>query len=147
CNQRYQRFRLCQSHPLAWAVHSLRAGRRDGRGLVDYPIGGVAALFLYAQTHRHAVVPQPCHGYDRPQPSTYSGEFGFLIVEPAAGDPGRYDREVILAAHHWEGSWVSMQDIRKGPPPDNGLEVLYTSASFNDKMLGHGEPIRVREGQ
>jgi hypothetical protein len=41
--------------------------------------------------------------------STYSGEFGFLIVEPAAGDPGRYDREVILAAHHWEGSWVSMR--------------------------------------
>ncbi len=40
-----------------------------------------------------------------------------------------------------------MQDIRKGPPPDNGLEVLYASASFNDKMLGHGEPIRVREGQ
>jgi hypothetical protein len=30
--------------------------------------------------------------------------------------------EVLLAAHHWEGSWVSMQDLRKGPPPDNGLE-------------------------
>jgi FtsP/CotA-like multicopper oxidase with cupredoxin domain len=40
-----------------------------------------------------------------------------------------------------------MQDIRKGPPPDNGLEVLYASASFNDKMLGHGEPIRVRQGE
>src|SRR6266540_571635 len=53
----------------------------------------------------------------------------------------------LLAAHHWEGTWVSMQDIRSGPPPDNGLEVMYASASFNDKMLGHGEPIRVREGQ
>src|ERR1700716_1589865 len=40
-----------------------------------------------------------------------------------------------------------MQDIRKGPPPDNGLEVLYAPASFNDKMLGHGEPVRVREGE
>ena len=40
-----------------------------------------------------------------------------------------------------------MQDIRRGPPPDNGLEVMYASASFNDKMLGHGEPVRVREGQ
>src|SRR5271166_1053045 len=78
--------------------------------------------------------------------SLYSGMYGFLIVEPA-GDPGRYDREVLLAAHHWEGSWVSMQDIRKGPPPDNGLEVLYASASFNDKMLGHGEPVRVRQGE
>ncbi len=78
--------------------------------------------------------------------SVYSGMYGFLIIEPT-NDPGRYDQEVLLAAHHWEGSWVSMQDIRKGPPPDNGLEVLYKSASFNDKMLGHGEPVRVREGQ
>ena len=78
--------------------------------------------------------------------SLYSGMYGFLIIEPA-DDPGRYDQEVLLAAHHWEGSWVSMQDLRKGPPPDNGLEVLYKSASFNDKMLGHGAPIRVREGQ
>jgi FtsP/CotA-like multicopper oxidase with cupredoxin domain len=78
--------------------------------------------------------------------STYSGMFGFLIVEPAS-DPARYDQEVLLAAHHCEGSWVSMQDLRKGPPPDNGLEVMYASASFNDHMLGHGEPIRVRQGE
>jgi FtsP/CotA-like multicopper oxidase with cupredoxin domain len=78
--------------------------------------------------------------------SLYSGMYGFLIVEPV-NDPGRYDQEVLLAAHHWEGKWVSMQDIRRGPPPDNGLEVLYASASFNDKMLGHGQPVRVREGQ
>jgi FtsP/CotA-like multicopper oxidase with cupredoxin domain len=78
--------------------------------------------------------------------SLYSGMYGFLIVEPI-DDPGRYDQEVLLAAHHWEGSWVSMQDIRKGPPPDNGLEVMYASASFNDKMLGYGEPVRVREGE
>ena len=79
--------------------------------------------------------------------STYSGEFGFLIIDPAAGDPGRYDREVMLAAHHWEGSWVSMQDMHKGPPPDNGLEAMYRSATLGDRMLGHGEPIRVREGE
>lgn len=79
--------------------------------------------------------------------STYSGEFGFLIVEPAAGDPGRYDREVLLAAHLWEGEWVSMQDIRKGPPPDNGLEVMYHAATLGDRLLGHGEPIRVKYGE
>lgn len=78
--------------------------------------------------------------------STYSGEFGFLIVEPAAGDPGSYDQEIMLAAHHWEGSWVSMQDMKKGPPPDNGLEAMYGSATLGDRMLGHGEPIRVRQG-
>ena len=79
--------------------------------------------------------------------STYSGEFGFLIVEPAAGDPGRYDREVLLAARRWEGSWVSLQDMRKGPPPDNGLEVMYASATLGRRMLGHDEPIRVRQGE
>lgn len=79
--------------------------------------------------------------------STYSGEFGFLIIEPAAGDPGRYDREVMLASHTWEGEWVSMQDIKKGPPPDNGLEAMYHAATLGDRMLGHGEPIRVRKGE
>lgn len=79
--------------------------------------------------------------------STYSGEFGFLVVEPAAGDTGRYDREVLLAAHHWEGHWVSMQDMRKGPPPDNGLEVMYRAATLGERMLGHGDPLRVRQGE
>jgi FtsP/CotA-like multicopper oxidase with cupredoxin domain len=79
--------------------------------------------------------------------STYSGEFGFLIVEPAAGDAGRYDREVMLASHAWQGEWVSMQDMRKGPPPDNGLEVMYHAATLGDRMLGHGEPVRVRQGE
>ncbi len=79
--------------------------------------------------------------------STYSGEFGFLIIEPAAGERGRYDREVLLAARRWEGEWVSMQDLRKGPPPDNGLEVMYHSATLGPRMLGHDEPIRVRQGE
>jgi FtsP/CotA-like multicopper oxidase with cupredoxin domain len=79
--------------------------------------------------------------------STYSGEFGFLIVEPTAGEPGNYDREVLLAARRWEGMWVSMQDLRKGPPPDNGLEVMYHTATLGQRMLGHDEPIRVRQGE
>ena len=70
-----------------------------------------------------------------------------MIVEPAAGEPGNYDREVLLATHLWQGEWVSMQDIRKGPPPDNGLEVIYHAATFGDRMLGHSDPIRVKEGQ
>jgi FtsP/CotA-like multicopper oxidase with cupredoxin domain len=78
--------------------------------------------------------------------SLYSGQFGFLSIEPQH-DPGRYDQEVFIAMHQWEPYFVSLQDIRKGPPPDNGLEVAYKSASFNDKALGHGEPVRVRQGQ
>ena len=76
----------------------------------------------------------------------FSGQFGFFYIEPAH-DPGAYDREVFFALHHWEPQWVSLQDIRKGPPPDNGLEVVYGAASINDKALGAGEPIRVKEGE
>jgi FtsP/CotA-like multicopper oxidase with cupredoxin domain len=79
--------------------------------------------------------------------STYTGEFGFLIVEPAEGGPGRYDREIMLAAHHWDGAWVSMQDLHKGPPPDNGLEAMYHAATLGERMLAHDEPIRVRQGE
>ena len=78
--------------------------------------------------------------------SLYGGQYGFLYVEPAH-DPGRYDQEVFIAIHQWEPSFVSMQDLYRGPPPDNGLEVAYKSASFNSKALGHGEPVRVRRGQ
>jgi FtsP/CotA-like multicopper oxidase with cupredoxin domain len=78
--------------------------------------------------------------------SLYSGQYGFIYVEPR-NDAGRYDQEVFIAMHHWEPYFVSLQDVRKGPPPDNGLEVAYKSASFNGKALGHGEPVRVREGQ
>ncbi len=77
--------------------------------------------------------------------SLYSGQFGFFYIE-AKNNPGNYDQEVFLAAHQWEPEFVSMQDIRKGPPPDNGMEVIYRAASLNDKALGHGEPIRVKTG-
>jgi FtsP/CotA-like multicopper oxidase with cupredoxin domain len=107
------------------------------------------------QSVRYTFVPKPVgtrwyHSHDVAGTdlarSLYSGMYGFLIVEPA-NDPGRYDQEVLLAAHHWDGRWVSLQDIRRGPPPDNGLEVVYAAASFNDKMLGHGAPVRVRQGE
>jgi FtsP/CotA-like multicopper oxidase with cupredoxin domain len=106
-------------------------------------------------TRRYTFTPKPTgtrwyHSHDVAKTdltrSIYSGMYGFLIVEPA-NERALYDQEVLLAAHHWEGSWVSLQDIRQGPPPDNGLEVKYASASINDKMLGHGEPVRVRQGQ
>jgi FtsP/CotA-like multicopper oxidase with cupredoxin domain len=40
-----------------------------------------------------------------------------------------------------------MQDMKKGPPPDNGLEVMYHRATLGERMLGYGEPVRVREGE
>ena len=39
--------------------------------------------------------------------STYSGQFGFLLVE-GKPDPGHYDQEIFLAIHHWGPSFVPM---------------------------------------
>jgi FtsP/CotA-like multicopper oxidase with cupredoxin domain len=70
----------------------------------------------------------------------FSGQFGFAIVEPAR-HPGDYDQEICIAVHHWEPSLANMG------PPDNGWEIMYRSATFNGKMLGAGEPVRVKNGQ
>jgi FtsP/CotA-like multicopper oxidase with cupredoxin domain len=78
--------------------------------------------------------------------SLYTGQFGFFYVEPK-NDPGRFDQEAFIALRQWDPSWVILQDLRRGPPADNGLEVNYMSASFNGRALGFGDPIRVRQGQ
>jgi FtsP/CotA-like multicopper oxidase with cupredoxin domain len=72
--------------------------------------------------------------------ATYTGQFGFLYVEPKR-EAGDYDQEIFLAIHHWEPSWMHMG------PPMNALEVRYRYAAFNDKMMSAAEPIRVRRGE
>jgi FtsP/CotA-like multicopper oxidase with cupredoxin domain len=68
---------------------------------------------------------------------TYTGQFGLFIVEPRS-DPGRYDLEVPLVLHGWDPSWEE----------DHGsMDVAYRLLSMNGKLLGAGEPVRVREGQ
>ena len=123
--------------------------------LADGAMEEGSPMIAQGGTQRYSFVPKPTgtrwyHSHDIAGKdltrSLYGGLYGFLVIDPPS-DPGRYDREVMLAVHHWEPRWVSMQDIRKGPPPDNGLEVQYASASINDRMLGHGEPIRVRSGE
>ena len=70
--------------------------------------------------------------------ATYSGEFGFLMVEPKE-NPARYDQEIFLALHDWEGHAEGSAEGYQ--------EVVYSHATINDRMLGFGDPLRVREGQ
>ena len=72
--------------------------------------------------------------------ATYTGQFGFLYVEPAQ-DAGGYDQEIFLAVHHWGPSFFRMG------APMNALDVQYKYASFNGKLMSAAEPIRVRRGQ
>jgi FtsP/CotA-like multicopper oxidase with cupredoxin domain len=74
------------------------------------------------------------------QRAANSGQFGFLLIEPRS-HAGAFDQEVFLAVHHWEPSLLLAHE-RPG-----GREVAYRYASFNDKLLGAGEPVRVRTGE
>ena len=50
----------------------------------------------------------------------FSGQFGFLYVEPKS-EPGQYDQEIFLAARHWEPSLAHLG------PANNGWEIAYNS--------------------
>lgn len=67
---------------------------------------------------------------------TYSGQFGMVIVDPAT-DPAKYDLEVPILLHEWDPYFSS----------DMAMDVDYRLFSINGKMLGAGEPIRVKANQ
>jgi FtsP/CotA-like multicopper oxidase with cupredoxin domain len=89
----------------------------------------------------------------------YTGQFGFLMIE-SGNDPGKYDKEIFLALREWEPFFspeavAGMDDSTPGPQPErpkkdeaspSGIEVAYQMFSINDKSLGAGDPIRVRQG-
>ena len=68
----------------------------------------------------------------------YTGQFGVLYVDPAV-NPGRYDREEFIVLHDWEPYYSASGD--------GSLMVNYACGSVNGRMLGHVDPIQVREGQ
>ncbi len=104
--------------------------------------------------HTHAMAMDDLHK------GTFTGQFGFVYIDDGH-DPGQYDQELFLALRDWEPFFTGTMDddddqSHDGPAPEkpavlntdpNGLEVGSTIYSINDKSLGSGDPIRVREGQ
>jgi FtsP/CotA-like multicopper oxidase with cupredoxin domain len=100
----------------------------------------------------------------------YSGQVGTVYVD-AASDAGRYNREVFLMLKEFEpelsqggdmpqdfmapatqardlkeqGEGAMKASTAKGMHP--GFEVGYRSFTINGRMLGHGEPVRVKYGE
>ncbi len=100
----------------------------------------------------------------------YSGQVGPVYIEPRR-EAGRYDREVFLTLKEFEptlsrggdmaidvlspatkvptleaaGEGAMKASLAAGAP--HGYEVGYELFSINGKMLGHGEPIRVKAGE
>jgi FtsP/CotA-like multicopper oxidase with cupredoxin domain len=122
---------------------------------------GPAGLRLY-HTHNRA-------GADL-SAGQYSGQVGPVYIEPKE-NPGRYDREVFLVLKEFEptlsrggdmpqdflspstidktlketGEAAMKASLAQGMP--HGYEVGYKSFTINGRMLGHGEPIRVKQGE
>ena len=96
---------------------------------------------------RYAFTPQPAGfrwyhthifaGHDLKR-ATYTGQFGCFFIE-RKGDPGAYDQEVFLTLHDWNGY--------KAPMGDSSAEVAYDYSTIDGRMLGSGDPLKVREGQ
>ena len=99
----------------------------------------------------------------------YSGLVGPVYIEPKE-NPGAYDQEIFLVLKEFEPTFSrggdmdmdflagkaikSLKDkgeatmnasLKRGMP--KGYEVGYQFFTINGRMLGHGEPIRVRHGQ
>ena len=68
----------------------------------------------------------------------YGGQHGFMLIEPSE-NPARYDREVFLALHDWGGQMM--------PSADGSAMPMYGVSTINGKMLGFGEPVRVKQGE
>ena len=91
---------------------------------------------VYSGTRRNSLVPHP-HA-SRPRPSKEHIYWPVRHVHRGTPQrPGRYDREVPLVLHEWDPFW------EETGPRDVGFKLF----SVNGKMLGAGEPVRVRAGQ
>ena len=111
------------------------------------------------KTHRYHFAPKPAGtrwyhthagAFDNLALGTYSGQFGFLLIE-GKDQPAPYDMEVNLAIHHWEPGFVpmveTMREMSANVPQTTGSDVGYKYATINSHMLGAGEPLRVKHGQ
>jgi len=88
------------------------------------------AGFRWYHTHTMAM-----NDFTRAQ---YSGQHGFLKIE-SHDDPAPYDQEVFLALHDWGGHLLANQDGAMNPD--------YAVATINGRVMGYGEPLRVKQGQ
>jgi len=98
---------------------------------------------------------------------TYTGQAGPVYIEPK-NDPGAYDREIFLTMKEFEPSFSRGGDMamdflagepikelqQRGKRADDeakekskGFEVGYERFSINGKMLGAGDPLRVKQGE
>lgn len=69
--------------------------------------------------------------------ATYSGQFGCFYIESRT-DAGAYDQEIFLTLHDWNAYMSNAGE--------SSMEAGYEYATIDGRMLGFGDPLKVREG-
>ena len=132
----------------------------EEQGTPPVPAARPAPLSVHAASGRLALVSLARHGRSRPASRKLHRTIR-LRLRRRGNDPGHYDQEIFLSLRDWEPFFTSSMDDddddgHHGPQPEkpavlntdpNGLEVNSMTYSINDKALGAGEPIRVKQGQ
>jgi len=99
-------------------------------GRASYTFTPDPAGFRWYHTHTFA-------GHDLNK-GQYTGQHGFLYIDPRE-NAGRYDAEVFLGLHDWRGQLLAADDGSMNP--------FYDVSTINGRVLGFGEPLRVKQGQ
>lgn len=68
----------------------------------------------------------------------FGGQHGFLMIDPASPTV-QHDQEFFLALHDWHAYLVASDD--------GSMNVAYPLSTINGKIMGAGEPLRVRQGE
>jgi FtsP/CotA-like multicopper oxidase with cupredoxin domain len=99
------------------------------------------------QQFRYAFTPRPAGfrwyhthsfaGHDLKR-GGYTGQFGCFYIE-LKSDAGAYDQEIFLTLHDWNAYLVAGSD--------SSMDAGYDYSTVDDRMLGFGDPLKVREGQ
>jgi FtsP/CotA-like multicopper oxidase with cupredoxin domain len=119
-----------------WTPSALDGSAEEGGAMITpgarfrYLFTPRPAGFRWYHTHTSAA-----HDLKR---ATYSGQFGCFYIEPK-DDAGAYDQEIFLTLHDW--------NAYMGNSGDSSMEAAYEYGTIDGRMLGFGDPLRVREGQ
>lgn len=123
---------------------------------IRYVLPAQEQSFCYV--HSHAMTEHSLEG------GPYSGQYLPVVIGDSHRIGGAVDQEVFLSSHEWLPQYVNRDGLDRaaeqmhhlrvddeseeqdGGAGENGWEIEYKAATLNGKMLGAGEPVRVKAG-
>ncbi len=113
----------------------------------------------FCYVHSHAMTEHSLEG------GPYSGQYLPVVIGESHRVGGAVDQEVFLSSHEWFPQYVNRDGMDRAAEEmhhlraddeseeqeegagEGGWEIEYKAATLNGKVLGAGEPVRVKTGQ